>query len=451
MGAFLERFKVWVIVVSGLLAFNLGICGGAVTALSAEQHGNKLQTLIDLTSPGETLVLRDGVYVGPAMIEHPISIVGKGDVIIQSEGDHSILTIRTNQVSLSGIHFRDERDRPMAAALFVEGDGHVIDQVSVETNGTGIRLEGANDNKLSHLVIGRLSNAGVNAAATQRGHGIDLWESNNNDISNSTITNKLDGIYIERSHANLIHNNAVTYSRYGYHFMFSDDNELIDNEALHNISGAMVMGVKGSTVRGNTFKQNAQNVNALGLFLYNVTDTTVEHNVLHDNRLGMFVEFSHNNMISHNELARNFIGLQLFGATDNTFETNAFIANVVQAQSKDSADNIVQLNYWDDLQGIDTDGEGYSALPYRVQPFFIELVGRVPAYQLFFASPSLQFLEQLLYSPDERWFMDERPLMKPDIPSLTDDNVNHIATALSGALLLIGSTYILIKTGVRKG
>lgn len=500
MSAFLNRSKIWVIVVSALLAWHIGMYGDFVTArfstaaqltkpadpTEPADHSDytdhadltddpdnhfdnysdnqsdptnstnpdepvKLQTLVDSASPGDMILLDEGVYVGPVTIEQPISIEATGSVVIYSEGDDPILTIRTNQVSLSGIHFLDERERPMTAAIVVEGEGHVIDQVSIETNGTGIRLEGAHHNKLTQLVIDRPDTMSMNpAAAAQRGHGIDLWESNNNDISNSTIANKLDGIYLERSDANVIQNNVVTSSRYGYHFMFSDNNELIDNEAIHNISGAMVMGVKGSIVRGNTFKQNAQHVNALGLLLYNVSDTTVEHNDMHDNRIGMFVEFSHNNVISHNELARNFIGLQLFEAKDNTFELNTFIANVVQAQSKDSANNTVQFNYWDDLQGIDTKGEGYSAIPYRVQPFFIELVERVPAYQIFFASPSLQFLEQLLYSPDEGWFMDERPLMKPDTIAFSNDGVNHVATALCSVLLLLGSVYILIKSGVRK-
>lgn len=448
MSFFLKRCKIWVTVVSGLLAFTLGTCGGMVTAVSSEPH-TELQTLIDSTSPGGTLVLHKDVYVGSATIEYPISIVGDGHVVIQGEGDEPILTIRTNHVRLSDIHFRDERERPTTAAIVVEGDGHVIERVSIETNGTGLRLEGAHGNELDHIVIDRL-NEGTSATNVHRGHGIDLWESNNNAISNSTMSNKLDGIYIERSHANYIYNNVVTASRYGYHFMFSNENELIDNEATHNISGAMVMGVNGATVRGNTFKHQAQNVNALGLLLYDVTDTLVEHNVLHDNRLGMFVEFSYDNVIRHNDFARNFVGLQLFGSKDNTFESNVFIANVVQAQSKDSANNTVQFNFWDDLQGIDTAGEGVSALPYRVQPFFIELVEKVPAYQLFFASPSMKFLEQLLYSPDDGWFMDDRPFMEPSISLSSSDEGNPMTTALSGVLLLLGSAYIIMKSGVKK-
>lgn len=414
---------------------------------SAEGQAINLQQLIDEASAGETVILDTGLYDGPVDIDKSLTIIGNGEVIIRNIGNDAVLTISGDHVNLQHVTILDHREQPNHAAIMVSGHHHQIEHVRIETYYAGIRLEQATDNVLQHLEIVRQEPSHVKV---RRGHGIDLWESDSNVIAYNQITHVMDGVYVEKSHGNLIHNNDVTHSRYGYHFMFSDENELSDNYAAHNMSGAMIMGVKRSVVRGNVLEKQSGAVNALGLLLYNAYQTHVEGNMLTENRLGMFVESSHDNTIINNELSRNFIALQLLGAKDNEFQQNVFIANVLQAQAQQSADNIVMGNYWDDAQGIDLKGDGMSDLPYRVDPLFLTITEAIPAFQLFFASPSLQVFEYIMYSPSELWFQDEQPLMAPPQMMQVTDHPSRLTTGMVASLLLLGSGAIIIRSEVRK-
>lgn len=441
----MRSLRLWTVL---LTAWAIAVLGLDMSVAAAAEE-RTLQQMIDLTPSGQMLRLEAGTYDGPIVIEHAMTIEADGRVIIRSDGEEPLVMIRADEVQVKGIELHDERLYSKTAAFFITGDRHVIEDVSVWTSGAGIRLEGANDNILDGISIEGRGADGAQHLAAGRGHGIDLWESSRNTITNNRISYMLDGIYIERSHGNVIADNDVTHSRYGYHFMFSDDNELIDNSASFNISGAMIMGVKRSTVMGNVLTNQTESTNALGLLLYNTYDTYVAHNELADNRIGMFAEYAGDNVIEHNELLRNFIGLQMLGAAGNVFRHNNFVANVVQAQAQDSADNVIEANYWDDMQGIDLDGEGWSSLPYFVNPFFMTIAETTPAFQIFFASPSMQFLEALLHSPSERWFQDVRPAMAP-IVTPSDERQRHGATAVIGGILLLGSIYIIRLSGVRR-
>lgn len=410
-------------------------------------HGIDVQQLIDDVPAGEVITLDTGVYEGPIVIDKPLTLRGTGEVIIRSSGDDAVMTVNSDKVIIQHITLLDEREQPDSASLMMSGNHHLIEHVNIKTHRAGIRLNQVSHSQLRHVTISKLDSP---SATSRRGHGIDLWESHDNDIAHSTISGMMDGIYVERSHRNVIHHNEVTHSRYGYHFMFSDENELTDNTAAHNVSGAMVMGVKRATVRGNVLVEQSLTVNALGLLLYNTHDTVVEANRLTDNRLGLFVEASHNNTITDNELSRNFVGLELLKSHDNAFHNNAFIANVVQAQAIESADNVVQGNFWDDAEGIDLHGRGVSDLPYRVNPLFLTLADAMPAIQVFFASPSLQIFETFMHSPSKEWFSDEQPLLSPPLIMDDDEYSSRLLLGLVGGLLLLGSVIIIIKSEVRR-
>lgn len=431
---------------------------GAAASLSTEPP-IPLQSLIDNTLPGETLSLAPGTYAGPVQIQKSITITTNGSVYLRSDSDdiEPIIAIHASHVKLSGLHIVDERRLPLSAVITIEGDHNELKQLKIQTRGSGIQLSNADFNTLQQLTIEGLLKDTMDYGShddrpARKGNGIDLSQSSNNELTNNVISNMFDGIYVENSDANLIHSNEVTHSRYGYHLMFSDDNMLTQNRGTHNVTGAMVMGVKRTTVSENVFIKQTESVSAQGLLLFDSYQTVVEHNQIQGNRVGIYVESASDNQINDNEVSRNFIGLQLLDAEGNTFHNNTFVANVIQAQASHSANNAVRANYWDDAQSIDLTGAGYSAIPYRVNPFFLTLTEATPPFQVFFGSPGMQFFEDLFYYPTEAWLQDDEPLMKPNV-SLSngdEDEPHEYNSGLIGGLLILSSTFIILMSGVKR-
>lgn len=66
--------------------------------------------------------------------------------------------------------------------------------------------------------------------------GVELWESNNNIITNNTISNNLVGISLSFSLNNTITGNTILYSKYcGIFLLFSNGSSIYHNNFLYNI------------------------------------------------------------------------------------------------------------------------------------------------------------------------------------------------------------------------
>src|SRR5690606_4032936 len=99
--------------------------------------------------------------------------------------------------------------------------------------------------------------------------------------------------------------------------------------------------------------------------------------------------------LSYNELRHNFVALQLQRADGVEVQRNEFIGNVSNVWDDGSTKPSLQHNYWDTLQGLDLDGDGYSELPYKSAPFFLTLIERRPSFQLLFGTPGIEFIVQM--------------------------------------------------------
>mgnify|MGYP002377010239 CR=1 FL=1 len=437
----------------------------------AEEAPAPLQPLIDRTGPGEVLTIPPGEYAGPVRIAKPLVLQAEGEVVINAVNEEPVLTIESDNVTIRGIRLLDNRINNPLATLVISGNGNRIEQVQIDTMGSGIQLRNANRNLLQEIrVTGHVldpdeaaSQIGHDHAAHQqltqpaqkpgvepkKGNGIDLLHSHENRIISSRIINVHDGIYLESSQQNEIVQNTVEKSRYGYHLMGTSGTVLADNTGSGNVTGAMLMDSSRALVQNNTFLKQRENPNSQGILLFSVTDSTLSRNLVEGNRVGLYLEQSTGNEITQNELSLNFIGMQTVQSADNQFRDNRFISNVVQAQAQDSENDRFDGNYWDDLQGLDVDGDGRSDLAYEMNPFFLALTDAVPPYQLFFQAPGFSLLENLFASGSVK-VRDEAPLM---VPPLADDGQKGTdppakAGMLGAGLLLFSLTFMYL--GVRK-
>ncbi|GIP34400.1 nitrous oxide reductase family maturation protein NosD [Paenibacillus sp. J2TS4] len=418
-------------------------------AESAVGAGTPLQPLIDQTESGGTLVLEPGHYIGPAVITRPIHIEAAGaGVRIDNDGESPAITLQASDSSITGLQIVDEmRDRKMASVL-VSGSRNRLENLHITTRASGIQLREAHTNVLEGLKIERPQEAGT-VRLSSRGNGIDLWGSHDNLITQNYVTHMHDGIYLESSESNRVENNKVDFSRYGYHFMFTKDSFLIDNEGEYNVTGGMVMSSDNTEVTGNSFTEQSENVNSQGLLLYDVNQTIVTGNRVEGNRVGFYIEQAKDSRLEDNWIARNFIGMEMLQSENNEVSGNHFISNVNQAQATTSANNAVRANYWDDFQGVDLDGSGFSDLVYRTHPFFITLTQSASAYQLFFQSPGMVFLQGLFPIDSAQSLTDEAPLMNPVIDTGGNGGLNGITLAIC-ALLFVFSIIIIYVWGIRR-
>jgi nitrous oxidase accessory protein len=423
-------------------------------AVAASPPEALLQQWIDQAKPGSVVTIPEGSYLGPAVITKPMTLKAGGTVkVAASEGDKPIIEVAADGVVLEGFELEDTRQVKGQAAVLVRSSNNRITGMTIRTRSSGIMLREAHlneltDNRIEWLPTG---NQAADRSFARKGNGIDLLGSNGNTIKDSKIRGLFDAIYLESSEKGTVSNNLVEHSRYGIHLMFTKGIEVTQNQGNFNVTGAMVMSSEDIVVSTNEFVKQTENVNSQGILIFDVRRTEVRNNRLEGNRVGLYVENAEGNRFLDNLLLRNFIGLDLVLADNNDFSGNHFYANVTPAQATVSKNNRVAENYWDSFQGIDFYGQGASDLPFRVNPFFQMLSSENSAYQLFFQSPGMLFLEGLFQNGSEQWFTDARPLMSPrGILYEAQSTTETAKTAAAAALLLIVSIIAIYHWGVKR-
>jgi nitrous oxidase accessory protein len=432
-----------------LCIFSLSLSGWS----SAEEQytRNNLQDLIKRAKPGDTLLIQPGDYKGPLVIDKPLEIKAmNGKVRIINESNQPAIQLMASHSRLIGLEIVDQVPKS-SAAIVVTGNDNLLDNLNIQTKSSGIRLRKAARNTIQKSTISWLEQKGESPTPlSNKGNGIDLWGAHENTIVESKISNMHDGLYFENCNSNRVEGNLIERSRYGIHCMYINHMIIRNNVGSYNVTGAMIMEVTNSQVIGNTFYKQSENVNSQGLLMYDVRTSVIRQNRLEDNRVGLYVERSQNNELSNNVISRNFVGLQLKDANQNKSSGNQFYANVIQAEAVNSYDNEMKGNYWDDFKGIDIQNTGYSNIPYEINPFFQKLTESIPAYQLFFQSPGMSFLESMFTANQHSWTKDISPLMKPSFKSDTNTSSAKQNTFWIGLFLLLASIINIFYLGVKR-
>lgn len=395
-------------------------------AAAKEQDPPSLQEWVDRAEAGETLAIPAGTYRGPVVIDKPLRLRAEGKVVLLNESDEPAIAVTADRV--------------------------LIENLEIRTSSYGIQFTGANEGEIVGNTILRHAPEGRAKRMSEMRNGIDLYNSHHNRIVGNRVADMYDAIYVESSNDNLIENNHVERSRYGIHLMYSERIAVRDNIGLFNITGAMIMAVRDVETSGNVFRKQNENVHSQGILLFDAHASRFLDNLVEGNRVGFYIEQSTDNTFLRNRIRQNFIGAQFIEATGNHFADNLFVGNVTDAETRASADNRLAGNFWDAFGGIDYDGDGQSDIAYAINPFFHQLTHNQPAFQLFFHSPGMMFLEGLFQSGPSGRMRDEAPLMKPPEFAQADGNQGAApgaGTAVAGILLLAASITMMYR-GVRR-
>lgn len=356
-----------------------------------------LQPLIDATPDGGTLRLEARVYGAPAKIHRPMRIEGVPGSVIDGGGIGSIMTVHADDVTVTGITFRNsgERHETTDSAIRLRGRHGVFKDNVIENCLFGFELKQSDANIIRRNRIGS-----KDLPQALRGDAVRVWYSNRNRIEDNDIAGTRDAV-IWYSVDNVLAGNRIADSRYGIHLMYAHKNKLVGNSFLSNTVGIFLMYANDNEVIDNVIHYS-QGPSGIGLGFKESSNTLVLHNDFFANARGIFMDASPYdpdgfNRFEKNRIAYNGVAVAFHSDWEgNTFQDNAFLGNhsgVTVYGSGSAKRNRFTANLWDDFEGFDRNRDGFGDTPYENWSWSDRLWMDVPDAQFFRTAPSLELVD----------------------------------------------------------
>jgi nitrous oxidase accessory protein len=226
----------------------LEVCGNCTIS--------SLNAAIAVAKDFDTILVRKGTYKEyDIVVDKPLTIIGENYPIIDGERKGEIITIISDDVTVSGlfiINVGTSYTEDYAAIRVRKSKNFVIKNLVLEKLFFGIYIEKSHHGKVFHNKV-----IGDAVEEYNSGNGIQSWYSHHIEIEDNYVEHVRDGIYLEFSDDCLIKNNVSALNvRYGLHFMFSNDDIYQDNTFENNGAGVAVMFSEKIKMYNNIFKEN---------------------------------------------------------------------------------------------------------------------------------------------------------------------------------------------------
>ncbi|MCU7812898.1 MAG: right-handed parallel beta-helix repeat-containing protein [Candidatus Thiodiazotropha sp. (ex Notomyrtea botanica)] len=215
---------------------NLLIGVGLLITASAEALP-PLQLFVDLTPLGKTLRVIPGTYSGPVVINKPIIIEGSGEVTVDNEGVGTVMTIKSDQVVVRGLHLTGSGTSydAMDGGVMIEADDVLFEDNRLDDVLFGINIKQGNGNIIRDNTV--TSKA---FEPSLRGEGLRIWYGNENLIEGNTFHHVRD-LLLTNASANRIIGNALHDNRISLEFIFSPNNIVKNNHIGENDTGIVTI------------------------------------------------------------------------------------------------------------------------------------------------------------------------------------------------------------------
>lgn len=416
------RFRICLFVLAGCGAF-------PVSAAPS------FQAVLDGAPSSGILVVPPGTYAGPAVLERPLVVEGGGKVVVQGNGQGTVLTVNASGAVVRGLILRgsgNSHDR-LDAAITVTGSGNRIEGNRMDDVLFGIILHGSDHNQ---VVGNQVRSRGEDSA--DRGDGLRLWNASYNLIEGNEFSHVRD-LAISNSPHNRYLRNRVVDSRRAMNFLFSGRSLVAGNHFERNTAGVVVINSDGFILRNNQIL-HAMEAGGTGIALKESTAVLVEGNQIVHCAVGIYSDAPDhptNRLVLHaNRLAHNITGISFQGerggriVVGNRFEHNLW--NVSSSNAGDPENEAWYLNSWDDYQGFDLDGDGLGDTPHEIHDYVDRIWQDTPAARFFRNAPLLElvdFLERLApFSHPTLVVRDHKPRLDPAPAALSNPGTARLLT-----------------------
>ena len=382
-----------------------------------------LQPLVDAAEERAVLTLEPGTYAGPVVVDKPLTIDGRGQVVIDGGGKGTVVLLDTDGATLKGLTLRNSGSshNDLDSGVQVRGNFNVIKDNRIEDCLFGVDLQQSKNN-----IVRRNHISSKDVEIGMRGDAVRLWYSFDNQVTDNVIRNARDTV-VWYSKDNLIARNDARGGRYSLHFMYSQANTVENNHYEGNTVGIFLMYSDGVIVRNNTITHSLGPA-GVGIGFKETSDAIIEGNRILYCANGLYLDVSPYqpetiNQIRNNVISYNGVGVRwLNDWKDNEFTGNRFKGNITQIVvegGKTANRNLWEGNHWDDYEGFDRDGDGVGDTPYQLYTYADRIWMDVPQAQFFKGSPMLDvidFLERLApFSAPHLMVQDPRPQLVADL------------------------------------
>jgi nitrous oxidase accessory protein len=258
------------------LAAMLCAPAGAYAAVLQVRAGESVGAAIRQARPGDTVQVMAGTYSERILIDKPLLLEGLGKPTIAAGHEGDAIRVKARDVTIRGLIVRDsgiDLGAQNAGIYVMPGsDRIVIANCDLVANLFGIWLEQTRGAVLQgNLVTGRRD-----LMSQMRGNGIQVYNTDDTQVLENTITYVRDGIYVDYSRRATFRGNTVHHVRYGTHYMNTHDSSWEGNTVYQSRGGLALMEVRNLTVRNNVAWGNEDH----GIMLRTIQDSVIENNIV---------------------------------------------------------------------------------------------------------------------------------------------------------------------------
>ena len=357
-------------------------------------------------SPGDVLVLADGVHAGPVTIDRPLTISGSRGAVVDGQGRGSVMTISAEDVTLTGFTVtgsgRVNQELDAGVKILEGADRARIEKLLVTGNMHGIDVHGGRDAVVSaNEIIGTDS-----VRMNERGNGIYVWNSPGTLLENNVIRYGRDGIFSNASADSIYRGNVMRDLRFAVHFMYTRNTEVSGNISIGNHLGFAIMFSNKARILDNLSLGDREH----GLMLNYANNADVTGNLVRGGtKKCLFIYNAHKNLIWDNRFEGCGIGIHFTaGSEKNVLTGNAFIANREQVKYVGTRNmewsHEGRGNFWSDHPAFDLNGDGIADSFYRPNDLMDQILWSQPAASLLIGSPAVQLV---------RWSQRDFPATLP--------------------------------------
>lgn len=378
--------------------------------------GEAIQPVLDRAAAGDEVEVQRGLYTVNLVIAKPLTLRGLDRPTLSGGLQGDTIRVKSPDVVIEGLIVRDSGDSLLAqnAGIYVTPGSHraVVRRNDLVYNLFGLWIEKANDVRVEdNLIVGKRD-----YGSSQRGNGVQLYNTTGARIERNNISFVRDALYVDVSHDAVFRGNKLHHCRYGTHYMNSYRNLWEGNDSYRNRGGLALMEVRDQVVRNNRAWANSDH----GIMLRTLQDSRIENNLVAGNARGFFIYDVEYATLTGNLVINNKVGVHLAaGSTRNDVDGNDFIGNREQVRyvgARDEPWGGAIGNHWGNYLGWDRDGDGRGDVPYEANDLVDRLVWRHPMARLLLASPAVHALRlvsqqfPLLRVPS---VVDSKPRMQP--------------------------------------